>query len=63
MAFFGLRKWPVPVAGPLGPFLIAGAMTTYLVVKAQNSMVKSEQYAKDPKNPYAAEIAASKAHH
>jgi len=63
MAFLGLRKWPTPIAGHLWPFFVASAITFYGVTKAQNALIKSPEYANDPKNPYAAKIAASKAHH
>ncbi|KAH9832835.1 uncharacterized protein C8Q71DRAFT_775196 [Rhodofomes roseus] len=40
MSFLGLRKWPTPVAKPLWPFAIAGAITFALVAKAQDMGVK-----------------------
>ncbi|KAG1831532.1 ATPase, F0 complex, subunit J [Suillus variegatus] len=64
MAFLGLRKWstPVLVLTPMAPFLAASAVTFYLVPKMQEMGVRSETYAKDPKNPYGAQI-AEEAHH
>ncbi|GBE90216.1 ATP synthase subunit J, mitochondrial [Sparassis crispa] len=62
MSFLGLRKWPTPVARPLWPFIAAGSITFYLVSLAQDAGVKSETYAKDPRNPYAAQI-AKESHH
>ncbi|KAH7886318.1 ATPase, F0 complex, subunit J [Phlebopus sp. FC_14] len=62
MPFFGLRKWPTPVLKPMAPFLAASAITFYLVSTMQDLGVRSEQYAKDPKNPHAARI-AKEAHH
>ncbi|KAF9818978.1 hypothetical protein IEO21_02392 [Rhodonia placenta] len=62
MSFLGLRKWPTPVAKPLWPFIAAGTITYFLVAKAQDMGVKSEAYAKDPRNPYAAQI-AKESHH
>ncbi|KAH7920368.1 hypothetical protein BV22DRAFT_808432 [Leucogyrophana mollusca] len=62
MSFFGLRKWPTPVLRPMAPFLAASTITFYLVSKMQDMGVRSETYAKDPRNPYAAQI-AKEAHH
>ncbi|KAI0319078.1 ATPase, F0 complex, subunit J [Amylostereum chailletii] len=62
MAFLGYRKWPTPVFKPLWPFFAASGITYYLVCKMQDMGVKSEAYAKDPRNPYAAQI-AKEAHH
>ncbi|KAF8577248.1 hypothetical protein K439DRAFT_1365165 [Ramaria rubella] len=63
MSFLGLRKWPTPIARPMWPFFTAAGLTFYLVSKAQNSGVKSEAYANDPRNPYALQISKSKEHH
>ncbi|KAL4063689.1 ATPase, F0 complex, subunit J [Scleroderma yunnanense] len=62
MAFFGLRKWPTPVWRPMAPFIAASGITFYLVSTMQELGVRSEAYAKDPKNPYAPQI-AREAHH
>jgi F-type H+-transporting ATPase subunit j len=62
MAFLGLRKWPTPVMKPLWPFFAASGVTFYLVSKLQNSAIRSEEFAKDPRNPYAAQI-AKESHH
>ncbi|KAG1823809.1 ATP synthase j chain-domain-containing protein, partial [Suillus subaureus] len=50
------------VLRPMAPFLAASAVTFYLVSKMQEMGVRSETYAKDPKNPYGAQI-AKEAHH
>ncbi|KAH8117130.1 ATPase, F0 complex, subunit J [Phellopilus nigrolimitatus] len=63
MAFLGLRKWPTPVARPMAPFVAATALTYYLVGALQDMAVRSDAYANDPKNPYAAQIAKEKAAH
>jgi len=63
MAFFGLRKWPTPVLRPMWPFIAASGLTYYLVSSLQDMGVKSETYAKDPRNPYAAQIAKEESHH
>lgn len=63
MAFLGLRKWPVPVAKPLWPFVAASGITLYLVSKAQEAGVKSEEFRNDPRNPYAAQVAKESQHH
>ncbi|KAA1107849.1 hypothetical protein PGTUg99_026631 [Puccinia graminis f. sp. tritici] len=53
-SFFGVRAWPTPVWKPMSHFMIGGAITFYLVNKMQNAMLKSPEYAKDPRNPHAA---------
>ncbi|KAF8678685.1 ATP synthase j chain [Rhizoctonia solani] len=63
MSLFGFRKWPTPIAKPLWPFGIATLVTYYLVSSAQEAGVRSEEHRNNPKNPYAAQIAAAKAHH
>ncbi|KAG9089996.1 hypothetical protein FS749_000899 [Ceratobasidium sp. UAMH 11750] len=63
MTLFGFRKFPTPVAKPLAPFFAATAVVYYLVSKAQNAGVNSEEHSNSPKNPYAAQIAAQKGHH
>ncbi|KAF5383484.1 hypothetical protein D9757_006136 [Collybiopsis confluens] len=66
MAFFGFRKFATPasfhVFRPLWPFMVAGSITVYYIAKIQDSAVRSPEYAKDPKNPYATQIANSSAH-
>ncbi|EPQ57795.1 hypothetical protein GLOTRDRAFT_71680 [Gloeophyllum trabeum ATCC 11539] len=62
MAFLGLRKWPTPVAKPMWPFIAASGLTFYLVSKMQDAAVKSPEFANDPKNPYAEQI-ARQSHH
>ncbi|CAE6461491.1 unnamed protein product, partial [Rhizoctonia solani] len=63
MSLFGFRKWPTPVAKPLAPFGIATLITYYLVSKAQEAGINSEEHRNSPKNPYAAQLAAAKGHH
>ncbi|KAF8337533.1 ATPase, F0 complex, subunit J [Cantharellus anzutake] len=60
---FGLRPWPTPILRPMWPFFAATIITTYGIVKMQNSLVGVEPHASNPKNPYAAKVAAEKAHH
>ncbi|KAF9562741.1 hypothetical protein CPC08DRAFT_735045 [Agrocybe pediades] len=62
MAFFGLRKWPTPVAKTLWPFMAAGTLTMYLFAKAQDSGVRAPEWRNDPRNPYAAELAKESLH-
>ncbi|TFK22978.1 hypothetical protein FA15DRAFT_595141 [Coprinopsis marcescibilis] len=62
MAFLGLRKWPTPIARPLWPFAVAGGITMYLVYSAQSAGVRSAEWRKDPRNPYAAQIASESLH-
>ncbi|KZT23982.1 hypothetical protein NEOLEDRAFT_1068374 [Neolentinus lepideus HHB14362 ss-1] len=63
MAFLGMRKWPTPVLKPMWPFLTASLLTFYLVGKMQAAGVRSPEYANNPKNPYAEQIAREQAHH
>ncbi|KAJ7583307.1 ATP synthase j chain-domain-containing protein [Mycena floridula] len=63
MAFFGLRKWPTPILRPLWPFMISGAFVTWGISNIQDKMVRSPEYATDPKNPYAPQIAKENAAH
>ncbi|KAJ7462777.1 ATP synthase j chain-domain-containing protein, partial [Mycena galericulata] len=46
------------VLKPLWPFMVAASISLYGISKLQDSAVRSPEYAKDPKNPYAAQIAA-----
>jgi F-type H+-transporting ATPase subunit j len=62
MAFFGLRAWPTPIVKPLWPFFAASGLTFYLVNQIQDMAVRSPEYAKDPRNPYAAQIAKEQHH-
>ncbi|TFK36436.1 ATPase, F0 complex, subunit J [Crucibulum laeve] len=62
MAFLGLRKWPTPFVKPLWPFMAAGTITMYLVAKAQDSGIRSEEWRKDARNPYAAQLAKESLH-
>ncbi|POW15254.1 hypothetical protein PSTT_02193 [Puccinia striiformis] len=52
MTFFGVRAWPTPVLKPMSHFMIGGVITFYLVNKMQTAMLKSPEYAKDPRNPH-----------
>ncbi|GJE99816.1 ATPase, F0 complex, subunit J [Phanerochaete sordida] len=65
MAFLGLRVWPTPVLRPMWPFIAASGLTFFLVSKAQDMGVRSEQYKNDPRNPYREQIAKEEAakHH
>ncbi|BEI87076.1 hypothetical protein CcaverHIS002_0704220 [Cutaneotrichosporon cavernicola] len=59
---FGLRAWPTPILKPVGPFIFASAVVIAGVWKLQDIGVSTPEALKDPKNPYAASILASKAH-
>lgn len=54
MAFFGFRPYPTPILKPVWPFMAASAIVYYGVARMQYYGVRSEEYAKDPKNPYGA---------
>ncbi|KAF8902732.1 ATPase, F0 complex, subunit J [Gymnopilus junonius] len=62
MSFLGLRKWPTPILKPLWPFMVAGTVTGYLILKAQESGIRSAEWRNDPRNPYAAELAKEALH-
>ncbi|SHO77821.1 Similar to S.cerevisiae protein ATP18 (Subunit of the mitochondrial F1F0 ATP synthase) [Malassezia sympodialis ATCC 42132] len=62
MAFLGFRAYPTPIMKPLWPFFAASGLVYYAVSKIQYAGVRSGEYAKDPKNPYAKQI-AKEAHH
>ncbi|KAK7694132.1 hypothetical protein QCA50_003708 [Cerrena zonata] len=57
------QTFVLQVAKPLWPFFAASAITYYLVSKAQDAGVKSEEFRNDPRNPYAAQIAKENSHH
>ncbi|KAL4400875.1 Atp18 subunit J of the mitochondrial F1F0 ATP synthase [Malassezia pachydermatis] len=63
MAFFGFRAYPTPILKPLWPFMASAGIVYYVVSKLQYSGVRSAEYAKDPKNPYATQIAKEASHH
>ena len=46
-----MRKWSTPVLRPAAPFIAGGAVVFYLVAKAQDAMINSEEYKNDPRNP------------
>ncbi|KAF8213499.1 ATPase, F0 complex, subunit J, partial [Mycena galopus ATCC 62051] len=46
---------------PLWPFMVAASISLYGISKLQDSAVRSAEFATNPKNPYAAQIAAEKA--
>ncbi|KAI7945883.1 hypothetical protein MJO29_012271 [Puccinia striiformis f. sp. tritici] len=47
-----MNPWPTPVLKPMSHFMIGGVITFYLVNKMQTAMLKSPEYAKDPRNPH-----------
>ncbi|WFD01938.1 atp18 subunit J of the mitochondrial F1F0 ATP synthase [Malassezia obtusa] len=61
MAFLGFRAYPTPILKPLWPFFASSAIVYYVLAKIQYAGVRSPEFAKDPKNPYAKQIA--KEHH
>ncbi|POW15195.1 hypothetical protein PSHT_07127 [Puccinia striiformis] len=48
--------WPTPVLKPMSHFMIGGVITFYLVNKMQTAMLKSPEYAKDPRNPHVSSL-------
>ncbi|KAH6647105.1 ATP synthase subunit J [Truncatella angustata] len=56
MSWFGvtpLKKFPAPVLRPMAPFFAAGLVIIYGVNAAQNSMMASDEWKNDPRNPNA----------
>ncbi|KAF8633461.1 hypothetical protein AX15_001421 [Amanita polypyramis BW_CC] len=62
MAFLGLRKWSTPVLRPMWPFMVGGSVVAYLIYGLQEKAVRSEEWRKDARNPYAAQIAKESLH-
>ncbi|KDN45739.1 putative ATP18-subunit I/j of the mitochondrial F1F0-ATP synthase [Tilletiaria anomala UBC 951] len=56
MAFLGFKAYPTPIWKPLGPFIVASGIVFWGVNALQNSMVKSGENAKDPRNPYGQKV-------
>ncbi|ODV88558.1 hypothetical protein CANCADRAFT_27301 [Tortispora caseinolytica NRRL Y-17796] len=52
MSFFGFRKYPTPLFKPLWPFAIGALVSTYLISKAADALMKSDEWKNDPRNPY-----------
>ncbi|EJP62219.1 hypothetical protein MY5147_008797 [Beauveria neobassiana] len=48
-----LKKFPAPFLKPYWPFFVAGAVIAYGANSAQNSMMASDQWKNDPRNPNA----------
>ncbi|KAG9070900.1 hypothetical protein KI688_008442 [Linnemannia hyalina] len=46
-----MRAWSTPFFRPLAPFLAGGVVTFYLINAAQETMLKSESFRNDPRNP------------
>ncbi|KAI0347584.1 hypothetical protein BDW22DRAFT_1407 [Trametopsis cervina] len=65
MSFLGFRAYPTPILKPMWPFIAASGITVYLISKAQDAAIRSEQYRNDPRNPYRAQLAKEEAnaHH
>ncbi|KAF7896895.1 uncharacterized protein EAE97_007165 [Botrytis byssoidea] len=52
MSWLG-KKFPVPVAKPMAPFFVAGAVIMYGINSAATAMANSEEFKNDPRNPNA----------
>ncbi|EAS36488.3 F-type H+-transporting ATPase subunit J [Coccidioides immitis RS] len=57
---FPWKKYPVPIARPLAPFIAASFVILYGVNSLQNAMVNSEEFRNDPRNPNRRVSAAEK---
>ncbi|KWU42073.1 hypothetical protein RHOSPDRAFT_36412 [Rhodotorula sp. JG-1b] len=53
-----MRAWPTPFLRPMWPFMVGGAMTFYMVAKAQAGMLTAPEYRDSPKNPHRVPVAA-----
>lgn len=63
MAFLGFRSYPTPILKPLWPFFVSSAIVYVGVAKLQSSMVRSPEFAHDPKNPYGMSLLFSRERH
>ncbi|KAL4881040.1 ATPase, F0 complex, subunit J [Aspergillus karnatakaensis] len=45
------KKFPAPIAKPLGPFFAAGLVILYGINSAQNALSQTAEYKNDPRNP------------
>lgn len=48
---FGLRAYPTPIWKPLAPFVFGAAIVFWGTNALQNSMLASEEFKNDPRNP------------
>ncbi|KAN0064109.1 atp18 subunit J of the mitochondrial F1F0 ATP synthase [Thecaphora frezii] len=53
MSLFGFRAYPTPIFKPVWPFMVSGAIVFYGINKLQGLLVATDEYKKDPRNPYA----------
>ncbi|RDW61392.1 hypothetical protein BP5796_11284 [Coleophoma crateriformis] len=53
MSFYGLKKFPAPVAAPMVPFYAAGLVVFYGVYSFTGLMMNSAEFKNDPRNPNA----------
>ncbi|KAK4186336.1 ATPase, F0 complex, subunit J [Podospora australis] len=56
MSWLGVKpfkKFPAPVLRPMAPFYIAGLIIAYGINSAQTSMMASDEWKNDPRNPNA----------
>ncbi|KAK4117860.1 hypothetical protein N656DRAFT_794282 [Canariomyces notabilis] len=56
MLWFGatpLKKFPAPILRPMAPFIAAALVIGYGVNSIQNSMMNSDEFKNDPRNPNA----------
>ncbi|KAL1986395.1 hypothetical protein VTN96DRAFT_6474 [Rasamsonia emersonii] len=47
------KKFPTPVAKPMGPFFAAGLIILYGVNSFANVMMNTDEFKNDPRNPNA----------
>ncbi|OBT67768.1 hypothetical protein VE03_03495 [Pseudogymnoascus sp. 23342-1-I1] len=62
MAFFGLKKFPAPIAAPLWPFYTAGVVVLYGISQAAGAMSQSDEFKNDPRNHFTKKVKAAEKH-
>ncbi|KAB8253221.1 putative mitochondrial F1F0 ATP synthase subunit Atp18 [Aspergillus flavus] len=45
------KKFPTPIAKPLGPFFAAGAVILYGINSLGNALANTGEFKNDPRNP------------
>ncbi|KAL3420432.1 ATP synthase subunit J, mitochondrial [Phlyctema vagabunda] len=51
MSFYGLKKFPAPVAAPMAPFYAAGLVVAYGIYSFSVVMKNTAEFKNDPRNP------------
>ncbi|KAK6008576.1 putative mitochondrial F1F0 ATP synthase subunit Atp18 [Aureobasidium melanogenum CBS 110374] len=51
------KKFPTPVARPMAPFYVAGAIIFYGINSLATTLANTDEYRNDPRNPNKTQIA------